>query len=212
LFINLASVPGRQLVNSPTAAILGRCTLLLDNSLVMKNLAFLFLVLFVSNNIYSQKKLDLLIYPLEDRVALKTFWSNFQIAINTNNKQKLAKLIKFPFVCEQRFFDTLDKNDTATIIVSKKQFDLNFYRFFYVNNLIELIKNNIDLDKIFNHYSDYSINDYNKHKYFFGYKSMESTVDNSREIKCFIIEKIDSQFKITTLELFKFHRKGLTPF
>ena len=98
----------------------------------------LLLALIIMTSYYSsgQQTFDVSERAMLDSSALKRFWTEFKIAINTNDKAKLSSLCEFPLYCRPCIDDsTLKNNNYTTIKVSMKLFLESQYKVFFENRL-----------------------------------------------------------------------------
>ena len=162
---------------------------------IMKYYLNIIVGLLLTVNFYGQKKCDITKTSQEDKTLLKNFWEEFKEALNAKNKEKLSKVVKFPFNCDRCIIYTSQPSDEPSIRITKKQFDKNQYKIFFENKLINMV-NKYHLPKDFFIFSsDY--NTLNKQcSYSFNYISLMETKQHPGRQEWFDVQKINGRFKI----------------
>jgi hypothetical protein len=172
----------------------------------------IFAGILLSITISGQKGLKLSNIPKQDRIPLNVFWSSFTSALRSDNKNKLSTLIQFPFTYDQCILDTSNRKDLLYTKVTRKQFDLNLYKIFFVPKFIQLINNCKYSDDIFEPVADTDTSrEYKNHAYSFGYMTVEPTKQQNGHQEWFLINKINGQYKIISVESFDVKMKSLSP-
>ena len=128
-----------------------------------------------------------------DKKLLTQFWTDFKSAINSENKMKLASLVKFPFNCDYCIVDTTKEKDYDYLKVTKKLFDKGQYKIFFDNKLKKTVNNNVNLlDILFVAYE-------NKECFYnFSYASVEPSKEWEGQQHFFSLQKINGKYFITS--------------
>ena len=137
----------------------------------------------------------------QDSSLLENFWTDFKIAINTNDKVKLATLCKFPFYCRPCIDDTtLKHNNHVTIKVTKNLYNASQYKLFFDTP----IKDEVNKHKAFDTYIFIPTFDNRHLTQQIGYKFSYTIVAPSQNwegLQGFIfLEKINGKFMITGID------------
>ena len=128
-----------------------------------------------------------------DKKLLTQFWTDFKSAINSENKIKLASLVKFPFNCDYCILDTKKEKDYDYLKVTKKLFDKGQYKIFFDPKLKKTVnKNGNLLDILFVAFEN------KKCFYNFSYASVEPSKEWEGQQHFFSLNKINGKYFITS--------------
>jgi len=136
---------------------------------------------------------------LQDSILLKNFWTEFKVAINANDKSKLAALCKFPFYCTPCIDDTtLKNNNHITIKVTKELFIDSQYKLFFDKP----IKDEVNKHEQFDAFIFFPVLDTkNKVTQFKFPYTIVAPSKNGEGLEGFIfLDKIDDEYKITAID------------
>lgn len=128
-----------------------------------------------------------------DKKLLTQFWTDFKSAINSENKIKLASLVKFPFNCDYCLLDTAKEKNYDYLKVTKGLFDKGQYKIFFDPKLKRIVNNNADLLNIL-----FMTLEDNKCYYNFSYASVEPSKKWEGQQHFFTLEKINGRYFITS--------------
>lgn len=135
-----------------------------------------------------------------DSVLLNNFWTDFQTAINTNDKAKLKNLCEFPFYCRPCIDDTtLKHNDHITIKVSKKLFTQSQYKVFFDKPLQDEVKKYEHFEvTIFHRYTE----NLRKPNNFFFFYTIIPYSDNAPSMQGVMsLDKENGKYKISGIDI-----------
>lgn len=98
-----------------------------------------FLLLFIALGAQGQTPCDLTRLSPQKKNALAAFAQQFQSAIVSQDKAKLAGLIRFPFPCSQCVPDSSEENSRTYYTISYPEFERAQYRIFFTPYLLEAL-------------------------------------------------------------------------
>jgi len=135
----------------------------------------------------------------QDSVMLDKFWTELKVAINTNDKAKLATLCDFSFYCRPCIDDTtLKKNNHVTIKVTKALFYESQYKLFYDKPFKDKV-NSYDSFKLSFFYPAYDDNG-RQSGFSFSYAILAPS-ERYEGIQGFVyVDKVKGQYKITGID------------
>ena len=130
-----------------------------------------------------------------DKKLIEQFWTDFKMAVNTEDKLKLSSLIKFSFNCDYCILDSAKDKNYDYLKVTKKLFDKKQYKIFFDIKLKREINKHTTLLDILSITTDGTGK---KCDLNFGYASVEPSKTWEGQQHFFTIVKSNGKFLITS--------------
>jgi hypothetical protein len=169
----------------------------LNSTHTLRHLQKIFAILIftlLGQNLFAQtRNCDKSKLTVADKKLLTQFWTDFKSAINSENKIKLASLVKFPFKCDYCILDTTKEKDYDYLKVTKKLFDKGQYKIFFDQKLKKTVNKNVNLLDIL-----FVVFENKKCFYNFSYTSVEPSKEWEGQQHFFSLNKINGKYFITS--------------